>query len=261
MNGVRLAAGWLMGIALGLVVLAAARSNLNGVALPLFIGVAVFLLLQRSGRRSQRFPETDLERGLERLFALLFPRLKATTTATARVAIRREIRLAGLRRGVRRWSRELQLITSDGYDTASRISALCVPTGRQDDRVLVAEAVRELQAERATAGADLTLANDPVTLLAYGLGARPAGADLTSLEELLDDLGLSGDGDELRAHFDEVVAAESDRIGLQLKAGEERSMFRDLAGASFVLGASARIVELASRPTARDTRSRVAAAG
>ena len=58
-----------------------------------------------------------------------------------------------------------------------------------DDRVLLAEAVRILSAERARAGADLSLANDPVSMLAYGLGARPAGTDLTSLEDLLHDLG------------------------------------------------------------------------
>jgi hypothetical protein len=158
--------------------------------------------------------------------------------------MQREIHLATLRRGARRWGQELQLIARDGYETASRISALCAPTGRQDDRVLLAEAVRELRAERANAGADLTLVNDPVAVLAYGLGARPDGAELTSLEELLDDLGLAGEGNELRIRFDEVIAAEGDRIGPQLKTQKQRSMFRDLAGASFVLGASTRIVEL-----------------
>ena len=48
-----------------------------------------------------------------------------------------------------------------------------------------------LRAERARAGADLSLADDPVSMLAYGLGARPAAADLTSLEDLLRDLGLA----------------------------------------------------------------------
>ena len=103
----------------------------------------------------------------------------------------------GLRRGARRWAKELQLITTDGYETASRISALRELTGEQDDRALVAEAVRVLGAERARAGADPTLTNDPVSILAYGLGARPAEADLTSLDDLLSDLGLAGEGDEL----------------------------------------------------------------
>jgi hypothetical protein len=257
-NRARLGRGWLIGIALGFFVLALARSYPGGVALPAFIGIALFLLLLRSSQTSRRFPGTDLERGLERLFALLFPRSKATT-ATTRAAMQREIRLARFRRGARRWGQQLQSITSDGYETASRFSALRVAS-EHDERALVAEAVRELGAERASAGADLTLANDPVTVLAYGLGARPPGADLTSLESLLDDLGLAGEGDELRAHFDEVVAAESDRISPRLKTQNERSMFRDLAGASFVLGAAARIVELASPPPGRETPSRVAAA-
>ena len=89
-------------------------------------------------------------------------------------------------------------------------------------------------------------------MLAYGLGARPAAADLTSLEDLLRDLGLSGESDELRTHFDDVLA-ESDSSSHDLRTDAERSMFRDLAGASFVLGVSARILELASLAPARDT--------
>ncbi len=249
-----------MGLGVGLMTLAVVRGNFDGLAFPFVLGAAGFLLLERSGQASQRFPSTDLERGLERLFALLLPNLKPTTTATARIAMRDELRRARLRRNARRWGKELQLITTDGYETASRISALCGQTGEQDDRVLVAEAVRALRTERATAGADLTLANDSVSMLAYGLGARPAGADLTSLEDLLRDLGLSGEGDELRTHFDDVVAAESRSSGLNLRSQAERSMFRDLAGASFVLGASARIVELASLPPLRRTSSPVATA-
>ena len=125
-------------------------------------------------------------------------------------------------------------------------------TGEQDDRALVAEAVHVLGAERARAGADLTLADDPVSMLAYGLGARPAGADLTSLEDLLRDLGLSEEGDELRTHFDDVLA-QTDATSLHLRNDAERSMFRDLAGASFVLGAAARILELASLTSTRHT--------
>src|SRR5206468_3148878 len=51
----------------------------------------------------------------------------------------------------------------------------------QDDRALLAETVQVLRAERTSAGADLTLPNDPVAMLAYGLRARRAEADLTSL--------------------------------------------------------------------------------
>ena len=120
-----------------------------------------------------------------------------------------------------------------------------MPTDEQGDRALVAEAVHVLGAERARAGADVTLAADPVSLLAYGLGARPVDADLTSLEDLLHDLGLSEQGDELRTHFDDVLA-QTEVAKLHLRNDAERSMFHDLAGASFVLGAAARILELVS---------------
>ena len=162
-----------------------------------------------------------------------------------------------MRRGARRWGTQLQLITIDGYETASRISALGVRGAGQDDTALPADALRSLSAERASAGADLGLAPDPVSMLAYGLGARPAAADLTSLEDLLRDLGLATGGDELRTHFDDVVAAESTTVALQLKTQAERTMFRDLAGASFVLGASARILELVSLPPLREAPNRV----
>lgn len=68
-----------------------------------------------------------------------------------------------------------------------------------------------LRAERVGAGADLTLAHDSVAVFAYGLGARPADADLRRLEELRDDLGLAGEGEELRTRFDDVIAAETAR--------------------------------------------------
>jgi hypothetical protein len=244
-SGRRLAGSCLIGLGAVSITLAVVGGNVGSLAFPFLLSAAWFLLLRRSGHTLRRFPGTDLERGLDRLFALLLPARKATTTATLRVALAREFRLAGLRRGARRWGKELQLITTDGYETASRISALSAPTREQDDRELVAEAVSVLRAERARAGADLTLANDPVSMLAYGLGARPAAIDLTSLEDLLRDLGLSGEGDELRTHFDDVVA-ESSRTNPHLGNEAERSMFRELAGASFVLGASARILELAS---------------
>jgi hypothetical protein len=252
-SGTRLAGTWLLGLGLCSMTVAAVRGDVANVAFAFLPGAAGFLLLRRSRETLQRFPSTDLELGLDRLFALLLPTSKATTTATLRGAIAQQTRLTRLRHGARRWAKELQLITTDGYETASRISALCVPTGEQDDRALVAEAVRALREERASAGANLTLASDPVSILAYGLGARPAEADLTSLEDLLSDLGLAGEGDELRTHFDDLVAAQSTGTNPHLRNDAERSMFRDLAGASFVLGASARIFELASLIPAGDT--------
>ena len=253
MSGARLAGGWLIGIGFGAMTLAAVRGDLAHVAVPFLLGAAGLLLLTHSRQTQHRFPSTDLEHGLERLFALLLPTRKPTTTTTVRGAIAQQTRLAGLRHNARRWAKELQLITSDGYQTASRLSALRVPRGEQDDRALLAEAVRVLREERASAGANLTLANDPVSILAYGLGARPVEADLTSLDDLLSDLGLAEEGDEMRTHFDDLVAAQSTSTDPHLRNDAERSMFRDLAGASFVLGASARIFELASLIPAGDT--------
>jgi hypothetical protein len=252
MNGRRLAGSWLLGLGTALMTLALVRGEFGSLAFPFLFGAVGLLLLKHSAPAVQRFPGTDLERGLDGLFALLLPARAATTAATARDAMVQQIRLIGLRRGARRWGDELQLITTDGYETASRISALHTQTSEQDDRVLVAEAVQVLRAERARAGADMALADDPVSILAYGLGARPAATDLTSLEDLLRDLGLSEEGDELRTHFDDVLA-ENNATKLHLRNDADRTMFRDLAGASFVLGAAARILELASSTPARLT--------
>jgi hypothetical protein len=260
MNGRRLAGSWLIGVGLGSIVAALVRGDFGRLAFPSLLATAGLLLFTHSGQRLQRFPSTDLERRLDSLFALLFPTRKATTTATLRIAVAQHTRLAGFKHGARRWGNELQLITTDGYETASRISALSEPTDREDDRLLVAEAVRVLSAERASAGADVPLADDAVSMLAYGLGARPAGADLTSLDDLLRDVGLAGEGDELRTRFDDIVAAKSIRTNLHLRNSAERSLFRELAGASFVLGAATRILELASLSPAPSRPIRAAAA-
>ncbi len=193
--GTRLAAGWLLGIAVGSIAFTATRPGLNVVALPFFFGVTLFLLVRLSRRSSPGYPGTDFERELEQLLSLLLPRIKPTTTATARDAIQREIRVARLKRASRVWAKALEAVTTEGYQTASRISALHTPSGRQHDHQLVARAVVAL--------ADPALAADPVAVLAYGLGARPA-VDLASLDELLADVGLSDD--ELRTHFDEVAS-------------------------------------------------------
>lgn len=244
MRGRRLAGSWLIGLGLVSITLAARRGNPASLFFPLLLGAAGLLLLTRSGQTLHRFPSSDLERGLDRLFTLLLPTSQATT-ATPRATLARQTRLAGLRQGARRWAAELQLITTDGYETASRMSACCAPTRERDDQALLAETVRVLRAERASAGADLSPADDRVSMLAYGLGARPAAADLTSLENLLRDLGLHG-GEELRTHFDDLIAAQSTSTTPPLGNDTERRMFRQLAGASFLLGAAARILELAS---------------
>jgi hypothetical protein len=224
------------------------------------LGSAGLLLLSHARQTAGRFPGTELERGLERLFALLLPVRRATSTATARVALIQQLRLAGLRRGARRWGQQLQLITTDGYETASRLSALRAPSSGQDDAALAAAAVRALKAERTRAGADPARADDAVSILAYGLGARPTGIDFASLDDLLIDLGLSDDGDELRRRFDELLAAQSGATP-ELRNEAERSLFSELAGASFVLGAAARILELAARTPTRVGAQPLTAAG
>ncbi len=260
MKGSRFVGTWLFALGLGSVIVTLVRGDFRALAFPFFLGAAGFMLLARTGKGSQRFPGTDLERGLDRLFTLLLlPPGKALSTVQSQAAVlAHQLRLAKLRLGARRWRKTLQLITTDGYDTASRISARYLSAGELDDRALVVEAVRVLAAERASAGVDPTRA-DSISLLAYGLGAWPATADLTSLEDLLFDLGLPGEGDELHSHFDEVIEAERLNGALHLRNEAQRSMFRSLAGASFVLGASARIVELASLVPARDTATAAAA--
>ena len=93
------------------------------------------------------------------------------------------------------------------------------------------------------AGATVPAVEDPVVVVAYGLGAWPPGADLTSLEELLGELGVSHEA--LRTRFESF-------LGTIPSANQNRS-FRELAGASFVLGAAARIVE-AAEPPVRNVR-------
>jgi hypothetical protein len=169
----RLVGSWLVGVGAALMTLALVRGNFASLAFPFSLAAAGFLLLMRSGETSHRFPGTDLERRLDRLFALLLPTRMAASTTTARSALAQEIRRAGLRRGAQRWGKELQLITADGYATASRISADCESRGEEHDQSLVVEALRALGAERARAGSDPGQISDPVSMLAYGLGARP----------------------------------------------------------------------------------------
>jgi hypothetical protein len=97
----------------------------------------------------------------------------------------------------------------------------------------VQETLAALKAERRDGGARVPAREDPVVVFAYGLGAWPPGADLTSLERLLIEIGVSQPA--LRSRFDtlfRLVATPHPTRG-----------FRELAGASFVLGAAARILE------------------
>ena len=102
---------------------------------------------------------------------------------------------------------------------------------------LMRETVDALKAERVGRGAVVPTTEDPVVVLAYGLGAWPSGADLTSLEELLGELGISHA--VLRSRFESLVRT--------IATANQNRELRELAGASFLLGASARILE-ATKP-------------
>src|SRR6476659_7095367 len=69
-------------------------------------------------------------------------------------------------------------------------------------------------------------------------GPWPEGADLTSLEDLLAELGISHG--VLRIRFESLLRT--------IPSANQNREFRELAGASFVLGASARIVEVITPP-------------
>jgi hypothetical protein len=141
-----------------------------------------------------------------------------------------------LRRSARRWRAQLRAMYAQGYQVAAETISSSGEVARGNE--LVEETVAALKAERAGGGAGVPTTADPVVVFAYGLGAWPAGADLTSLERLLAELGVSQP--VLRGRFESL-------IGTVATANQNRD-FRELAGASFVLGAAARIVEAAAAP-------------
>jgi hypothetical protein len=198
----------------------------------------VLLWFSRSSRG-----RTPFGRRLGQLLVLLVPQAqtngRGTTASIRQNAIRtfgRQDTLGGLRGSARRWQAQLRAVYAQGYQVASETisSPVEVIHGSQ----LVRETVEALKAERAGGGAKVPTTEDPVVVLAYGLGAWPSGADLTSLEQLLEELGVSHG--ELRSRFESLVRT--------IPAANQNQEFRQLAGASFVLGASARIVEAADAP-------------
>ena len=186
-----------------------------------------WILLFWLSRSSQR--RSPFVRRLDELLLLLVP------GGTSR-ALRRYRTLSGLRRSARRWRAKLRAVYEQGYQAASET----IPSAGEGvhGRELLGEAVQALKTERATGGANVPSREDPVVVLAYGLGAWPSGADLTSLEQLLGQLGLSQA--ELRTRFESTIPI----VG----PAKESRAFRELAGASFVLGAASRIVEAAAPP-------------
>jgi hypothetical protein len=198
----------------------------------------VTILLLWYGRRSPA--RSPFARRFGQLIALLLSETNAERgVAESRGqdtirALHRFRALSRLSGSARRWRGQLEVIYTQGYQAASETisSTALVQAG------LMQAAVEALQPRRTRRGANLPTTKDPVVVLAYGLGAWPAGADLTSLEQLLGELGTSQG--ELRHRFDGVTRAA-------VTANKDRE-FSELAGASFVLGASARIVEAATAP-------------
>lgn len=146
-----------------------------------------------------------------------------------------------LRRSARRWRAQLGAVYAHGYQVASETISSSADVVHGGD--LVRETVEALKAERTSGGAIVPAAEDPVVVLAYGLGAWPSRADLTSLEELLGELAVSHAG--LRIRFESFLRT--------ISPADQNRAFRELAGASFVLGAAARIVA-ATEPPGRNVR-------
>lgn len=182
-------------------------------------------------------------RRLDRLLVLLLPQVEtdrggtiaALKQDTLRV-FRGHVASGELRGSARRWRAQLGAVHAHGYQVASETIPSPAEVVQGGD--LVRETVEALKRERTSAGATVPDTEDPVVVLAYGLGAWPPGADLTSLEELLRQLGVSHEA--LRSRFESFLDTVS--------PADQSRAFRELAGASFVLGAAARIVEAAEPP-------------
>jgi len=203
-----------------------------------------WILLFWFGRSSQG--RSPFVRRLDQLLRLLVPgvggsgrRLTAAGKQDSTLALRRYRTLSGLRRSAWRWRAKLRAVYEQGYQAASE--TIPSPGEVAYRRELLGEAVQALKTERATGGANVPSREDPVDVLAYGLGAWPSGADLTSLEQLLGQLGLTQA--ELRTRFESAMPSVA-------PVNQSRA-FRELAGASFVLGAATRIVEAAAPPVKR----------
>lgn len=200
------------------------------------VEVWVLLLLFGQGSRARN----PFSRRLDQLLLLLVPRVETagggTMAAARQEAIRafgRQGSLGGLRRSVRQWGAQLRAVHAQGYQvTAETITS---PAEVAHGSELLRETVAALKAERTSGGATVQPTEDPVVVLAYGLGAWPSGADLTSLAELLGELGVSHE--ELRNRFESLIRT--------VPLASQNRQFRELAGAAFVLGAAARILEAA----------------
>lgn len=203
------------------------------------VQVWVVVLLFSQGARGRN----PFARRLDQLLVVLVPQAatggRGTNAVPRRDAIRafgRTGALGGLRRSARRWRAQLRAVYAQGYQVASETISSSAEVGQGGE--LVRETIAALKAERATGGEKLPTTEDPVVVLAYGLGAWPSGADLTSLEQLLGEVGASQP--VLRGRFGSLIRT--------IPTASQNREFRELAGASFVLGAAARIIEAADPP-------------
>ena len=197
------------------------------------IQIWILVLWYRPGRNS-------FARRLNQLLELLLAETKATerrpTSAEGEGTFRRLARSSRLGRAkssARRWRAQLRAIYAQGYAAAAETSSSPAHVACGHD--LVRDTLVALKAERAIGGAKVSAREDPVVVFAYGLGVWPPGADLTSLERLLAEIGVSQPA--LRHRFDNVFR--------RVATPHDSREFHELAGASFVLGAATRILEAA----------------
>ena len=213
-------------------------SAVPGATLGWLVLIQVWVLVFWYGRGRSPFA-----RRLDQLLALLLPEAELTRSRLVSApwggTIRAFLgsgRLRGARGSARRWRAQLRAMYAQGYQVASETISSSGQVARGHE--LVGETVAALKAERAGGGAKVPAAADPVVVVAYGLGAWPSGADLTSLERMLAELGVSQP--VLRSRFESLIRT--------IATANQNRKFRELAGASFVLGAAARILEAAVAP-------------
>jgi hypothetical protein len=215
------------------VVLFVSQSAIGGLLVFWVFWVCVLVLLNQSSRRRDPF-----EGRLDQLLLLLVPQ-RATEARGIAAPMKRAIPNLvprTFRGSAHRWRAQLAAVYAQGYQVASETISSSAETAHSGE--LVAEAIAALKAERGVSGVALSPSHDPVVVLAYGLGAWPSGVDLTSLEDLLAELGVSHDA--LRNRFESLLRT--------IPTANQNREFRELAGASFVLGASARIIEATVPP-------------
>jgi hypothetical protein len=168
---------------------------------------AWILALWFSHRARRRNP---FSRRLDQLLVLLVPPVETVRRGTIAAlgndtlrAFRGQVVSGELGRLARRRGAQLGAVYTHGYQAAAETISSSAEVVNGGD--LVREAVQALRSDRTDNGAIVPAAEDPVVVVAYGLGAWPPGADLTSLEELLGELGVSHEA--LRIRFETFLHA------------------------------------------------------